>query len=261
MDDDVAAWHGHAVGDGMRDDVGVGEAADGERFGRVAGVVAVDIEEGGDEWIVGWDVVDVFHACWFTNDGAVALAHVVDDGIIGGAAWVAQVDEDAGIFAVAANDARINTHIAHDAVVVGDAEAFAIEVFVQVLAEKTQKGVGVAKVIVGEEGGEGGGGVETNLWFHGMGGSTVAGEGELVAADVGAAIGGIIAKVGFPGGCKRCAAVAGQGAGGMFWYDVGANAGIKVGELTVATASSELEGNRQFEDAFFAVDEREVGIW
>lgn len=261
MDDDVAAWHGHAVGDGVRDDVGVGEAADGERFGRVAGVIAVDVEKGGDEWIVGWDVVDIFHACWFIDDGAVALAHVVDDGIIGGAVWVAQVDEDAGIFAVAADDARVDTHVAHDVVVVSDAKAFAIEVFVQVLAEKTQKGVGVAKVVVSEEGGEGGGGVETNLWFHGMGGSTVAGEGELVSVDVGAAIGGVIAKVGFPGGCKRCAAVAGQGAGGMFRYDVGANAGIKVGELPVATASSELEGHRQFENAFFAVDEREVGIW
>ena len=74
VDDDIAAGHGHAVGDGVRDDVGVGEAADGEGLGRVAGVVAVDVKQGGNERVVRWDVVDVFHACWFADDVAIVLA-------------------------------------------------------------------------------------------------------------------------------------------------------------------------------------------
>ena len=74
VDDDIAVGHGHAVGDGVGDDVGVGEAADGEGLGRVAGVVAVDVKQGGDEGIVRWDVMDVFHTCWFADDAAKVLA-------------------------------------------------------------------------------------------------------------------------------------------------------------------------------------------
>lgn len=137
VDDDVTVWHGHAVGNGVGNDVGVGEAADGERFGRFAGVIGVDVEEGGDERIVGWNVVHVFHTCWFADDGTITLTHVGNNGIGTGAAWVANVDEDGAAAIVVANDARVDADIAHDGVVVSDAEAFAVEVFVQVLTEKT----------------------------------------------------------------------------------------------------------------------------
>lgn len=72
------------------------------------------------------------------------------------------------------DDARVDADVAHDVVVVGDAKAFAVEVFVQVLAEEAQEGVGIAKIVVAEEGGKGGSRIETDLWFHGVSRATVA---------------------------------------------------------------------------------------
>lgn len=129
VDDDVGAWHGHAEGNAARDDVGVGDAADGLWAGLFAGVVAVDVEQGFNQWVIIWNVVHVFGGKWVFDAGAVACAQGADDGINIGAAWVAEVDDDVSFVAVIVDDAGVDGDVAHDVIMVGDAQAFAVKIF------------------------------------------------------------------------------------------------------------------------------------
>lgn len=83
----------------------------------------------------------------------------------------------------------------------------------------------------------------------------------MVVDNVSMAAGIAFAQKSVPGIGELSAAIAGEGAAGVFWHDVGANASLKLVETTVGTGVAAVEMNRQFEDAFFAIDERKVGIW